>query len=389
MIIQVNNPFLLSWTLTDSSGAPIPGATVTATLFAGRGDPTTKPGVPVPEIDGVTLIYSGSGGIYSAQIDPVVSAALGSNYVLVIDALLGSSPVYHAEEPTTLQLRNDFVAQSSPLPATQLVPKVFQPRYIWDFELKDYGLPTQNQLPTIMSMVDAASSFIDSYCGRIDGSGRGSLVYSTYTERELMPVGRNLCRLSKPPLVAVDSDFVETLASYNLSGWQGVTGPHFWSGMQPNTVVQANGNLSAMISASGRYGYGRRDHQSVYPDLNYGSNILMVAGMFGGPPAWTAIDPSAIEYYDDVGEIWVPAGLYMSAYTEIIAVFNAGFNPLAMPPNIKHACAALVRNFITRGGGVTAMTGYTASSVTVQFSPLLIDPNIEQLLKFYQHVVSM
>lgn len=389
MIIQYGNPFILNWTLTDSTGAPVDNATVTATLYGGRGDPTTNPGIPVTELNDLDLVYSGSGGIYSVQVPAIVSAALGTNYVLVIDAAIGSTAIYHNEEPSSIINRDDVVTQSSPIPASQLCPKVFQPRYIWDFEVQDYGLPTPAQLPTVMTMVDAASSLIDSYCGRIDGSGRGSLVYSTYTERQMMPVGRNLTRLSKPPLVAVDCEFVETLASYNLTGWQGVTGPHFYSGLKGNSVVQANGNLSAMISASGRYGYGRRDQQMTYPDLNYGANILQVAAFFGGPPTWTGIDPSAIEYYDDVGEIWVPAGLYISAYTEIIAVYNSGFNPLAMPSNIKHACAALVKNFITRGGGVTAMTGYTGSSVTVQFTPALIDTNIEQLLRFYQHVVSM
>jgi len=99
--------------------------------------------------------------------------------------------------------------------------------------------------------------------------------------------------------------------------------------------MQQTGMLSAIISASGRYGYGRRDQQATYPDLNYGANILMVAALFGGPPQWTGIDPTMIDWYDQVGECWVPAGLYLSQYTEVIMTYNAGFNPLKIPNQIK------------------------------------------------------
>ena len=265
----------------------------------------------------------------------------------------------------------------------------FVPEYIFEYELAGYGLPAVAQLPTIMNLVDAASSLIDSYCGRIDGLGTGSLVYSTYVERQLLPPGRNLCRLSKPPLVAVDQEFMDTLASYNATGYNGVSGNHYWTGALGNGVVLASGDLSSIISASGRYGYGRRDSQMSAPDMNYGSNILQVAAFFGGPPQWTAINPSMVEYNDEVGEIWLPAGLYLSSYTEVLVKYNAGFNPIALPNNIKMACAALVKNFIIRAGGATSLTGYDAGRIHAQFTPDLIDTNIQQWLKFYAHVVSM
>ena len=274
----------------------------------------------------------------------------------------------------------------------------FQPEYLFEFEIEAYGLPSAQQLPTVMNLVDAASSLIDTYCGRISGEGAGSLVYSTYVERELLPVGRNLCRVSQPPLVAVDTATVNALASYNLTGYLDagsgvlVTGNHFYTGVLPNTVTvqgQPGGNLSSIISASGRYGYGRRDQQATYPDLNYGANILQVAAFFGGPPQWTGIDASMIDVNPAVGELWLPAGLYLSSYTEVIVTYNAGFNPIGMPNNIKMATAALVKNFITRSGGVTGLNSYSAGRIHAAFTPNLVDPTIEQWLRFFSHVVSV
>jgi hypothetical protein len=112
-----------------------------------------------------------------------------------------------------------------------------------------------------------------------------------------------------------------------------------------------------MLGASGRYGYGRRSEFAVYPDLNYGMNLLQVASFFGGPPNWTPIDVSSIDWdaESQSGEVWIPAGLYMSQYTEMIAIYNSGYDPLNMPPAIKNATAALVRNFLARGGGTTGI----------------------------------
>ena len=264
----------------------------------------------------------------------------------------------------------------------------FQPRFIFDGEISNYGLPGKAQLPTIMNCVDAASSLIDTTCGRIDGLGGGSTVYTTYAQRLYLPPGRNLFRVTFTPMVAVSQAIVNELQQLTISGGAGPNGePNFYpsgnfyyTGCQPNTILLANGSLSAIISASGRYGYGRRDQQNLSPDLNYGANILQVAAFFGGPPQWTGIDASMVDYYDVVGEWWVPAGLYLSQYTEVAISYNSGWDPRRLPRNIKHACAAIVKNFITRGGGTTAIRGYTAGRIHTQFTPDLIDGTVKMWL---------
>ncbi len=274
----------------------------------------------------------------------------------------------------------------------------FTPRFIQPSELSQFGLPDQSTQSNILSLVDGASSLIDQYCGRTDGSGQGSLVYSTYSERILMQsASRNRVRVSFKPLVAIDVTTVNNLQASANAPLTSPTGDPllntnwYWTGCLPSTIVAPSVGLSPILGCSGRYGYARRNAAQVYPDLSYGLNPLMVAAFFGGPPNWTPIDVTMIDVdmQTQSGEVWVPAGLYMSQYTEIIAIYNSGWNPLAMPPAIKQACAALVRNYLSRAGGVTGLRSMTAAgTVNVGFSEELIDPTIMRMLQPFCNVIA-
>ena len=91
--------FVLTWTLTDSAGAPINSAVVTATLYSGRINGTG--GTVVTPINGITLVYvGGSAGIYSATIPATLDPAAGlTDFVLVVEATVASVLVYHIEQP--------------------------------------------------------------------------------------------------------------------------------------------------------------------------------------------------------------------------------------------------------------------------------------------------
>lgn len=260
----------------------------------------------------------------------------------------------------------------------------FQSEYLSPAEIVNYDLPSSSQLPNIMTLVDGASSLIDTYCGRVDANGAGSLAYTTYAERILLLDQRNQFRVAFTPIVALD-----TTTQASLSGLNAVSGNHFYSGFLPNSVIQLNGTLSGIIAMSGRYSTGRRSASQVYPDSQYAANILQVAAFFGGPPQFTSIDLSLTDYYDIVGEVWAPAGLFMMSYTEIIIMYNAGYDPRNMPKPIKHATAALVKNFLVRGGGITSVKGYTAGKIHTQFSENLIDKNIEQWLAPFRKVIAI
>jgi hypothetical protein len=257
--------------------------------------------------------------------------------------------------------------------------------------------------------VDAASASIDVHCGRIDSEGNGSLVYSTYMERLLMQArNRNIVRCSFKPLASIPASVVNNLsASANFIPTNTSTGEpikavtnnplmftnYFWTSCQANTVSVQNvpgSTLSPFIGVSGRYGATiRRSDASIYPDLNYGANPIMIASFFGGPPTWCNIDISQIDFDPQTAEIWVPAGIWASQYTEIVVVYNSGFDPLNMPGPIKQATAMLVRNFLSRGGGTTGLRSIsTRGTANISFDPNLIDDHIKNILAPFCNIIA-
>ncbi len=260
----------------------------------------------------------------------------------------------------------------------------FSPRFIETEDFIKFGLPDPTQVPDIVTVVERASTLIDEYCARTDVDGNGSLVWTSYTERLFLPVGRNILRVSFRPMSAVDAN---TLANYAASGSNGDEPNYFSTGALPNTQFRAGtSTLSPLVSASGRYGYARRGQQQVYPDLNYAANVLQIASFFGGPPQFTPIDITSIDFDPRTGELWLPAGLYLSQYTEVLLTYNAGFDPLRLPPAIQHATASLVRNLLSRGGGATGLKGFGAGRIRAEFTEDLIDVNIANLLSAYRMV---
>lgn len=274
----------------------------------------------------------------------------------------------------------------------------FSPRYILANETRQYNLPDATQKPSILNLVDGASTLIDQWCGRTDGFGLGSLVYSTYMERiPLQARGRNVVRVSFKPMVGLDATTVNTLqASANApinpdidpllnKNW-------YWTGAQasPYSNPSIPGSvLSPIIGCSGRYGYARRSEFAIYPDLNYGMNPLMIASFFGGPPGFTPIDVTKIDVMADVGEIWVPAGIYLSQYTEIVITYSSGFHPLYIPSPIKRACAMIIGNLSSRAGGVTGLRSIMASgSANVSFGEDLVDSTIASILDPWKTVIA-
>lgn len=263
-----------------------------------------------------------------------------------------------------------------------------QPQYIQQSELAKFGLPSIIVEPKILSYVQKASTLIDQYCGRVDTDGWGSLVWTTYAERLFLPEGRNITRLSFKPAVAISP---ATFANYGASGAlsfdnYGVSGTT--NLLAPNTKLASDHQtLSPLLYISGRYGYGRRAQQQVYPDLNYGANILQIASYFGGPPQFTPIDVTQTDFDPLTGEIWVPAGLYLSAYTEIFVMYNAGFPPDKIPYFVKQATAMLVFNFLSQPS--TNMRGFGVGPVHHEFTQAIIDPAIDQMLNPVKNVIAM
>lgn len=259
---------------------------------------------------------------------------------------------------------------------------VFQPRYIFPNELQQYGLPSSdgdcNSNQAILNLVDTASIMIDEYCGRTDGDGNGSLVYTTYQERLLaQSPGRNLYLLPHRPAVALTAAQVATLSGQDISA-----SGFYYTGAQPSTNTLADGRLSAIIGASGRYIPGRRDQYGFGDEPNSYLNPLNTITLFGGPPPWNPIDMVNLDYDTITGQLWLSAGMYLARYSEVICVYNSGYDPNNMPRQIKRACAAIVKNLMAKGSGTTGMTSFTSSKIgmSAEFTEDVIDKNIERML---------
>lgn len=254
----------------------------------------------------------------------------------------------------------------------------FTPQYILQEELTSFGLPGPDTAPDIISLVQMASALIDEACGRITNDGSGSLVYTTYTQRILLPGrSRNLIQCPMKPIVALSQDTITALQNA-ASG----TINNCYTGALANTIQNFTGSLSGIVGASGRYGYTRQDMQMSAPDLFAMINPLNLMTMFGGPAPFLPIDVSYIDYDMNTGEIWLPAGLQLQRYTEVILTYNSGYNPLQMPWQIKHVCAAVVKNAMAKGSGTTGMLTMTLrdSGFNATMSPLLLDATLHNML---------
>jgi hypothetical protein len=258
----------------------------------------------------------------------------------------------------------------------------FQPMYIFPTELTAFGLPTSDIQSDIQNLVGMASSLIDIHCGRVDGDGLGSLVYTTYTQRVLLQTrNRNLIQLNAKPIVGLLNSTVAALQA-QASGAP-ASGNYFYTGVQANTLNAPNGALSGLVAASGRYGYGRQDLSTAYPDLYAFINPLNLVTMFGGPAPWVAIDITNTDYDSKFGEVWIPAGLQLQKYSEVIMQYNSGYDPNAMPNAIKYVCAAMVKNALAKGDGTTAMLSFNMaqSGANATFANSLIDPTLQSFLQ--------
>lgn len=185
--IPVRTAFTLTWTLADAQQNPINNANMTATLYAGRSvtNPNAVPGVAVPPIVGVALVYiPNSAGQYAAAIPATVNPSLdGTGYVLVIDANIGGVGIYHTEQPAVVetagslldlttvdQFKNWMPALAAAGPADDAV--IQGCITAWGFEfLNRTGVGDQNG-DYLQSPFNSVCNFSDTY----NGSGTRTLV---------------------------------------------------------------------------------------------------------------------------------------------------------------------------------------------------------------------
>ena len=100
-------------------------------------------------------------------------------------------------------------------------------------------------------------------------------------------------------------------------------------------------NLTSVLSALGRYGYGRRsDHYG----LNGEMNLLATLQTLGVQQVWQPIDVSGLSISSTTGEVWITPGLALAYFSEARLRYVAGFPANAIPRAIKQATANVMAN---------------------------------------------
>lgn len=162
--------------------------------------------------------------------------------------------------------------------------------YLSQSEYEIYGVEAK----TPESWTAAASSLIDAHCRR------PTLAVASYVERLRLRAGRNTVRLTYLPLAPV----------------------------APAT--------SPIVSVRGRYALPRRDEGG---PAALASDVALA---FSLPGTWSTLDPAAIDFDLDTGELALPMNPLGLTYNEVEITYNSGL--ATIPDNIKFACAQIVRN---------------------------------------------
>jgi len=200
--------------------------------------------------------------------------------------------------------------------------------YLDPSEYEYYGLDAT----TPAAVVAAASSLIDAHCRR------ATLAVNQYEERIRLAADRNTVRLSYIPLAVVAPA------------------------------------ITPIVSAQGRYTIPRRG------DWPFDDLRLDAALMFGLPGLWTPIDPAAIDFFANTGELTLPLNIVGLWFSEVDIVYMAGMAVISDP--VKFACAQIVRN-AQATPALNVSVGKIDTMSMNYFSDSLIDQTVQAMLAPY------
>jgi len=199
--------------------------------------------------------------------------------------------------------------------------------YLQPSDYSAYGL--ESAVP--QALIAAASALMDAHCRR------PTLSVVPYTERLRLAPGRNTVRLSFLPLAPVAPA------------------------------------ATPVVSARARYAVPRRGEGA-------GDFAADVAQTFNLPGAWTSLDPAAIEWCAETGELTLPANALGLTFNEVEVTYNAGLT--AIPDALKFACAQIVRN-AQATPALNVRAGALDRMRLEYFADSLLDANVRALLAPY------
>lgn len=126
-------------------------------------------------------------------------------------------------------------------------------------------------------------------------------------------------------------------------------------------VILAARPVVRIIGAAGRYSVGRRDRLSLN-QINLDAEASTLVS--GSPPAWHEIDTNNIDVNRATGEIWLPSGILLVNYNEVMLKYTSGF--AQMPDRIIAALINIVNDVSAKGS--SDRTFYSVGKVQRTFS---------------------
>lgn len=98
--------------------------------------------------------------------------------------------------------------------------------------------------------------------------------------------------------------------------------------------------VARLLSGMGRTGYGRRSDQA----MGLFSDVALIAtgNVYGGPALWQPFDPTQTSINPMTGEMWIPASILLTYYTDVRLWYCAGWQFSGLPDAIKWATAQTV-----------------------------------------------
>jgi len=199
--------------------------------------------------------------------------------------------------------------------------------YLQPADYLNYGLPAA----TTADWITAATALINSYCRRPD------LNVIQYTERLRVTSGAQTVLLSYLPLTPLGTA------------------------------------TSPLVSIEGRYAKPLRGEALADP-------LFDVVMAFSLPGQWTAIDPRAVDFDSNTGELSLPWNVLGLPYNEISVTYTAGLSTIG--GDVKTACAQIVRN----AQSTPALNASKTKIDTMQmqyFSSSLVDETVQAWLRPY------
>jgi hypothetical protein len=199
--------------------------------------------------------------------------------------------------------------------------------YLQPADYPNYGLPDG----TTTDWVTAATALINSHCRRPD------LNVTQYTERLRLTSGAQSVRLTYLPLAPLGSA------------------------------------ASPIVGIEARYAKPRRGEI-------VDNGLCDIALAFSLPGQWTTIDPGAVDFDANSGELTLPWNVLGLPYNEVSVTYTAGLAVIG--DDVKTACAQIVRN----AQSTPALNASRTKIDTMQmqyFSSSLVDETVQKWLRPY------